>query len=646
MKPIRLTEFGCPAVDRGANAPNLFQDAKSAEGALPPYSTGARDDRMQRRALEAVLTHFSDPANNPVSGAYGAPMLEAADAWCWDARPWPEFPARSDVWADAGAWRTGHWLNGRLGGGTRNLLVELLGRAGLTEADVEIGTPDGEVQGFLVDRPMRVRDALEPLLTALGMVAAERNGGIAIFGREPAVLTLASAALALPPAGNSRRLDRTLEAKPGVARVRFIDSDADYQTGSAVVRTEGDAGGLDMDLPAVCQRSLAIAAAARVLEAGQEERRTLLPGPLESLAMEPGDTVSLDGDDRPWRVMRIDIDETPSAVLQPVSTVAVGEEMGVPSPSGGMIAAGAPFFRVLELPPLINSALDARPVAVAAGDPWRPMRVFAGPDAASLTARGEIPASATIGQLTGGLSGGARHRWDEITGLEVRVEGSPPESLPTSAVLNGGNGLAVETAAGWEIIQFRTAELVAGDVWRLRGLLRGQQGSEQATRTGAPAGALVVFLGAGLERMETPPGEVGLPLIWRAGPAGAPAGGPEVSEVVFARAGLHARPWSPSHLRCTWRVDAGVDLSWLPRSRLDGDRWNGPVAPVDAQRYRVSLLKAGTIVRSFEVTTEAATCTSADLAADFPDGLADTEAAVTQWGDGYGWGVEARIRLV
>ena len=26
MKPIRLTEFGCAAVDRGGNAPNLFQD--------------------------------------------------------------------------------------------------------------------------------------------------------------------------------------------------------------------------------------------------------------------------------------------------------------------------------------------------------------------------------------------------------------------------------------------------------------------------------------------------------------------------------------------------------------------------------------------------------------------------------------------
>src|SRR5690606_19573599 len=84
MKPVRLTEFGCAAVDRGGNAPNLFQDPKSAESALPPHSSGARNDRMQRRALEAVLAHFAE--HNPVSPVYGGPMLEGADAWCWDAR--------------------------------------------------------------------------------------------------------------------------------------------------------------------------------------------------------------------------------------------------------------------------------------------------------------------------------------------------------------------------------------------------------------------------------------------------------------------------------------------------------------------------------------------------------------------------------
>ena len=47
----------------------------------------------------------------------GGRMIATAEtaAWTWDARPYPAFPARSDVWTDADNWRLGHWLNGRLG---------------------------------------------------------------------------------------------------------------------------------------------------------------------------------------------------------------------------------------------------------------------------------------------------------------------------------------------------------------------------------------------------------------------------------------------------------------------------------------------------------------------------------------------------
>lgn len=646
MKPIRLTEFGCPAVDRGANAPNLFTDPKSSEGGLPPFSTGARDDRMQRRALESVLAHFAEPANNPVSPLYGGPMLEAADAWCWDARPWPAFPARSDVWADAGAWRTGHWLNGRLGGGTRNLLAELLMRAGPGEADFEIGTCDGEVHGYVIDRPMRVRDALEPLLGALGMVAAERDGRVAVLGTEPATLTLTAEALALPSEGDSIRADRTLEALPGAARVRFIDGDADYQTGSVVIRTAGEGGGLDMDLPAVCSRSLAQAAATRALEAGRQDRLTAALGPLEALALEPGDTVCVAGDERDWRALRVDIDEISSVVLEPVSKVRVGENQSVPSATAGLFAAGAPFFRMIGLPPLIDEGGDARPIAVVAVEPWRPMRIFAGPDPASLTARGDISEPAVVGWLVGGLSAGARHRWDTVNTLEVRIEGRAPESLPISAVLAGGNAVAVETAMGWEIVQFRTAELVGADIWKLGGLLRGQQGTEEALAAGAVAGAIAVFLTLGLERVASPLSERGLPLIWRAAPAGAPPGGAGTSEIAFEPTGLYERPWSPAHLRSAAGGDGGFVLTWLPRSRTGGDRWDGEVRLADPPRYRVTLLKAGGAVRSFETEAEAVSYAGLDAAIDFPDGFDDGEWAVAHWGDGYGWGPEARARLI
>jgi len=62
-------------------------------------------------------------------------------------------------------------------------------------------------------------------------------------------------------------------------------------------------------------------------------------------------------------------------------------------------------------------------------------------------------------------------------------------------------------------------------------------------------------------------------------------------------------------------------------------------------RFRIRLLDAGTPVQTIEVSAATATCSAASLGLDFPNGLDDAEAAVAQWGDGYGWGVEARIRL-
>ena len=213
-------------------------------------------------------------------------------------------------------------------------------------------------------------------------------------------------------------------------------------------------------------------------------------------------------------------------------------------------------------------------------------------------------------------------------------------------MLAGGNALALETASGWELVQFRDAELVAGDVWRLSGLLRGQQGTDEAMAAGAGSGATTVFLARGAQRVESSPAERGLPLIWRAGPLGTPPGGPGVSQTAFTATGRQARPWSPAHLQRTLRDDGGFDLTWLARCRIDGDRWEGePVMP-DPARYRVRVLDSATERRAFEVETEWAAYSGSQFIADFPDGAAGAEVAVAQWGEGYGWGSEARLGLI
>ena len=183
-KPIWLTELGCPAVDKGANQPNAFPDPKSAESTLPPFSNGRRDDLIQRRVLEASLAAF-DPAFgaasdvNPLSPA-GLRMVDPAaiQLWTWDARPHPWFPRAIDVWSDAANWETGHWLTGRLGAATLDGLVEtVLADHGIT-ADTD--ALRGSFDGYVVDRPMSARAALEPLALACGFSALEEGGTLGV----------------------------------------------------------------------------------------------------------------------------------------------------------------------------------------------------------------------------------------------------------------------------------------------------------------------------------------------------------------------------------------------------------------------------------------------------------------------------------
>ena len=321
-------------------------------------------------------------------------------------------------------------------------------------------------------------------------------------------------------------------------------------------------------------------------------------------------------------------------------------------PGQAPVTVGAPFMRVLDLPPLPGAEEDGRPVVVVAVEPWRPMQAFAGPETGALTVRATVETPSRVGGLTQALKAGPLHRWDEVNIIEVRVEGGSPSSLGERAVLAGGNAVAVETGDGWEIVQFREAVLVGGSVWRLSGLLRGQQGTDGEMRAdgsaGVGVGAVAVFLDAGMARAEVSRAERGLPLLWRAGPTGTSPGGAGVSEAVVTVRGVHERPWSPAHLRAV-ATSEGVTVRWVGRARLYGDVWDGVgEGGVEAPpgRFRVRVLDHGVERRVIEVEGDEAHYAAADVAADFAGAdFSGARVAVAQWGAGYGWGVEASVAI-
>ena len=194
------------------------------------------------------------------------------------------------------------------------------------------------------------------------------------------------------------------------------------------------------------------------------------------------------------------------------------------------------------------------------------------------------------------------------------------------------------------LLAFRQATALGDGVWRLSGLLRALQGTEREMGTRADAGATVVVLDESLTRLDFGRDERGLPLLFRAAPAGAPPGGAGATSQTVVCLGVHDRPWSPVHLR--WRSEGGdMIIGWLPRRRLFGDGWDADRSLETGLRFRLRILDGAIERRTIEVEGLQAVYPQAAQMSDFPGGLAAASVEVSQWGEGWGWGPAARLSL-
>ena len=412
-KPIWFTELGCAAVDKGANQPNLFPDPKSAEDGRPVFSNGAPDALLQRQVLRAQLRHWSG-AGNPVSAAYGGPMVGRVSLWTWDARPYPAFPADAESWADAPNHAAGHWLTGRLGA----LASDELAAAIAADHDIEIvGTAAPPlVHGLALERPGSAREALEGLGQVAGLAVRDSPAGLAL------VRPAARHALAVDDAvddGASRLARRRPDSTERVSRLAlgYVDRERDYLAASATaIRPEagqlaGESSGLVLDPVGGRQ------AAERLLAAAGAQCDALeLTLPPSLARLEVGDVIAIAGEaEGPFEITGIRdalARRITARALPPLLNPAVlsGRPPALPGGGGIGLPVAEPLLVAAHLPPDPASPLVSRLLLAAFADPWP------GEVELQLVATGarltRLDRPAALGELASPLAAGPIERWD------------------------------------------------------------------------------------------------------------------------------------------------------------------------------------------------------------------------------------------
>ena len=653
-KPIRFTEYGCAAIDKGTNQPNRFVDAKSSESGLPAWSSGRRDDLIQVQYLLAMATHWSDPRNNPVSSIYAGPMVDMGHAyvWAWDARPFPEFPGQTEVWSDGANYARGHWLNGRASNQPLAAVVREFCRKSGVEA-LDVSALFGLVRGYQQTDITTVRSALQPLMLAFGFDVFEREGHLAFRNRTANVLAeLAEDEVALASDLDGRiEVTRSSDAETaGQVRLGYVDAQSSYELRSVETRfpDEESVGVSQTDLPLALTKSEGLGAVERWLAEARVAKDTVrFALPKSRLSIGAGDVVGIAGGR--YRVDRVE--QAESQLLE-----AIRVELGVylPSEKSEETLSLRPFTPpvpvlpvFLDLPLLTGQEIPHAPHIAVGADPWPgSVAVWSSDEDAGYELNRLVAAPAVIGITETPMTAHRPGIWDEGPPLRVRVVGGDLASASRTSVLNGANAIAIGdgSAATWEVFQFADAQIVAPETYEISARLRGQLGTDGIMPEVWPAGSTVVLLDLALTQIDLSASCRGLARYYRIGSA---SRGYDDSSVVLrteAFDGIGLRPYPVAHLRHAG-VSNDIQLSWRRRTRLDGDSWQSTEVPLaeESEAYLVRVMEGEEIRAEYSASLPSFAYTAAMRAAD---GVStDFRIAVAQLSSSYGPGPFREIEV-
>ncbi len=450
-KPVFFTEFGCPAVDKGPNQPNVFYDPKSSESFLPYFSLGSKDDPVQRAYLETMLAYWRDHA--PSSAVYGGPMLDTANmfAWAWDARPFPNFPGLTGVWHDTPNYELGHWLTGRLEEVPLKWIVaELCAAVGVTQYDTSgLMSASTLVLGYATDALSSPRDMLSGLMDAFQFDTCESGGAIRFFAKGNVRVTPITADQLVVDGDNRPGLC----AHP-VERHRSAGSAEDYlrrslsglcQLGVEARKAIGNSQNIAaMSTAATLDPAYASDVAKSVLQQVWAARQTgSIKLPPSLLALDAGDAIglTLDGPSLGFRIKSIQTSTYRSMDLVGFdpSLLQVSSPPAPPTTRPRPGALGPPVIEFLDLPPVTGQEPELWAPRIAAyASPWAGIDIYRGNGGGGFDYVTSLDSPAAIGELTSPLYAGPVDRWDLGNTVSVRFYGAANLlSLTETQVLGG-----------------------------------------------------------------------------------------------------------------------------------------------------------------------------------------------------------------
>jgi hypothetical protein len=303
---------------------------------------------------------------------------------------------------------------------------------------------------------------------------------------------------------------------------------------------------------------------------------------------------------------------------------------------------------LLELPASTADPTAIQHVAVAA-DPWPgAVAIWRSLDGESFSLHRVADLPAILGRTLSPVPPGPVWVFDQATSIEAQFSAAGLSSVGEAGALGSDCLFALRGPDddACEVISAASAELVGPRRYRLSGLLRGLGGTERLAMRTLPPGADIVRLDEAVVPLGTYPADLGRACLYRIGPADRDHADRSYIELTSTIGGTALMPLGPVRLAAR-RLAAGVEITWVRRTRLGGDNWELAEVPLSEEReaFVVDILSGASVLRSIETTSPSATYAGPDEVADFGGVQSELSVRVSQLSAAVGRGFAAAAIL-
>lgn len=485
------------------------------------------------------------------------------------------------------------------------VVANLSQRAGLTPDDYDVSQLTDLVDGYAIARQTNIRAAISELQQAYFFDAVESDNVIKFVKRgAPHCVVIPTEDLAAHNEGDSLpdllTTVRQQEVElPNTLNVVYLNIDAYYQNGTQqsrrLVGSSGEAASIE--IPVVLSDSKA-KQIADVLLFGLWTARTMHKFQTSNkyAKYEPTDVIKIDN-----KLLRI-IKKDEAAGLIKWEAVAEQSEVYVQPTTG--VAGTTPVqtipiilatvARFLDIPLLrdVDDSMGFYYAATSPRDDWSGTVVYKSPDeGVSYEAIFEDTNMAVAGQtLTTLMPFDGGNIFDELNYVDIEVINGELASVSELAVLNSSNAAMI----GNEIIQFKNAELLSENVYRLSGFLRGRRGTEWCIPNHGVGEKFVLLTPISLRRVPSISSEINQMVYYKSVTIGNNLS--DTNSQIFRNSAVCLRPYSPVQLGGGRNAAGDLTITWIRRSRTYGDWHDLTDVPVgeESELYDVEIFNDST----------------------------------------------------